>query len=415
VIGGLARRLREALRRFASKGVVSERDVEELLREIQRVLIGSDVEVGLVAELSRRIKERCLKEKPLPGMTLREHVLKIVYEELVKLVGRGGEIKIKKPLKIVLLGLYGSGKTTTAAKLGLWLKKRGIEPVLVSLDKERPAAYEQLKQLGEKIGLRAEREIPDASVIVDTAGRDALNEEMLREAERIVENVKPDEVLLVIPAEMGHKAKEEAEALKHLLTGVIITRFDGSAKGGGALSACAAAGVPVKFLGTGEKLEDFEVFRPERFISRLLGWGDLESLLEKVREAEIKITKEEIEELNMITFYKQLEAMTKLGPVDKLLQMIGLTDLDRKTVDELKTKLKKYKAIIDSMTKEERRKPEIINSSRIERIARGSGTTPKDVRELLKEFFLMKKMIKRLRKGKMRGLRGFRLPPGVKL
>ncbi len=411
MIGAVGSRLREAIRGFASRSAVDRKDVEALVRELQRVLIASDVDVRLVLDISKRIKERSLNEKPLSGMTLREHVLKIVYDELVKLLGEGKPLAVRKGMRIVLLGLYGSGKTTTAAKLGYWLKKRGVAPVLVSLDRERPAAFDQLSQLAGRIGLRVSRDLVEGSAVVDTTGRDALDESMLEDAREIVKQVDPDEVFLVVPAEMGHKAGQEAEALKDLITGVVITRMDGSAKGGGALSACSAAGVPVRFIGTGERVEDLEVFDPVRFVSRLLGWGDLQTLLEKVKEADVQITQDDLRNLNMQTFYRQLEAMTKIGPMDKILQMVGLTDLDRKTVDELKLKLKKYRAMIDSMTREERLKPEIINRSRIERIARGSGTSPRDVRSLLKEFFMMKKMLKRFGKGRIpaRFARGLKL------
>jgi len=414
VIGSLAARLRSAIRSFASRGA-SKKELENLIRELQRVLIASDVDVKLVSELSKRIREKA-KEKPLPGLTVKEHVLRVVYDELVRLVGEGSEIPVKRDVKMVLVGLFGSGKTTTAAKLGYWLKKRGITPTLASLDRDRPAAYEQLKQLGDRMGLETVREIPSPPCIVDTAGRDALDQKMLKEVREVVRKLKPHHVFLVVPAEMGHEAGKQAAAFGELLTAVIVTRMDGSAKGGGALSACASAGVPVAFIGTGERLDDFELFNPKRYVSRLLGWGDIEGLLEKAKEvqSEVKFDPRDLSTLNMLTFYKQMEALTKMGPFEKVLQMVGLTDLDKKTMEGLKAKLKKYKAIIDSMTREERLNPDILSRSRVERIAAGSGTSTSDVRGLLKEFNTMKKMLKGLRGGKLgkyalkKGLKGFK-------
>ena len=361
MIGNLASKLRLAIRAFAGKGHINEKELSSLIRELQRVLIASDVNVKLVSDLSKRIKERGLKEKPLPGLTVKEHVLRVVYDELVKLIGEGTEVSVKKDVKMVLLGLFGSGKTTTAGKLGYWLKKRGITPTLSSLDEDRPAAYDQLKQLGDKIDLKAVREIVPGPCIIDTAGRDALDKKMFKDAEAVVKKAKPHHVFLVVPAEMGHEAGKQAKAFGKLLTGVIITRMDGSAKGGGALSACAEAGVPVVFIGTGERMDDFEPFNPKRYVSRLLGWGDIEGLLEKAKEVQkdIAFDPRDLTSMNMITFYKQMEALTKMGPFEKVLQMVGLTDMDKGTMKDMKTKLKKYKSIIDSMTKKERLDPDI--------------------------------------------------------
>lgn len=424
MIGSLAAKLRSAIRSFAGKGRISEKELSELIRELQRVLIASDVNVKLVSELSKRIKERGLEEKPLPGLTVKEHVLRVVYDELVKLVGEGTEIPVKEDVKIVLVGLFGSGKTTTAGKMGYWLKKRGIAPTLSSLDRDRPAAYDQLKQLGDKIDLKAVREAVPGPCIIDTAGRDALDQKMLKDAGDVIKKVKPHHVFLVVPAEMGHEAGKQARAFGDLLTGVIITRMDGSAKGGGALSACVEAGVPVAFIGTGERMDDFELFNSKRYVSRLLGWGDIEGLLEKAQEVQKEVTFDprDLESLNMTTFYKQMEALTKMGPFEKMLQMVGLTDLDKGTVEDMKTKLKRYRCIIDSMTKKERLDPDIITKSRIDRIAAGSGTSANDVRGLLKEFNTMKKVLKRLKGGKldkrtlkkMKGMKGMKGLKGFK-
>ncbi len=394
-------RIGKALKELLRKGSIGRKEFEEFMKEVKRALLLADVDIKLVKEISRRIEERVFSEEKPKGVTTKQWLAKVVYEELVKLLGKGESIRIRKPLKIMLIGLYGSGKTTTAAKLGFWLKKHGLNPTLVSLDRERPAAFDQLKQLAESIGLKASREVEGDVAVIDTAGRNALSEEMVKEIKELVKEIEPDEVLLVIPAEMGRHAKEQAEAFREIITGVVITRFDGTAKGGGALAACAVADVPVKFLGVGEKVSDLEPFEPTRFVSRLLGWGDLKTLLEKVREAEISVKPKEIfEEFNMLTFYKQLEAMAKIGPVEKILQLMGLTELKKEEVEELKRKMKVYKAIIDSMTKQERLKPEIINRSRMERIAKGSGTSIEDVRALLNEYFMAKKFLKQVKRNR---------------
>ncbi|MBR9689703.1 MAG: signal recognition particle protein Srp19, partial [Candidatus Altiarchaeota archaeon] len=336
--------------------------------------------------------------------TVKEHVLRVVYDELVALVGEGTEIPIKNDVSIVLVGLYGSGKTTTAGKLGYWMKKRGINVTLSSLDRDRPAAYDQLNQLGKKMGLKTVKEMVKGPVIIDTAGRDALSKKMLADAEKTIKKSKPHHVFLVVPAEMGHEAGKQAEAFGDLITGVIITRMDGSAKGGGALSACAQAGAPIAFIGVGERVEDLELFDAKRYISKLLGWGDIKGLLEKAQEIQKDMGPmniSDLKNLNMVTFYSQMEALTKMGPLEKVLQMVGLTDLDKGTVGDMKTKLKRYKVMIDSMTQKERLDPDLLSQSRIDRIAKGSGTTSKQVRELLKEFNTMKKMVKGFSKGKM--------------
>ncbi len=420
MIGGIGRRLRDAIRSFVSKGVVSGRDADILLKELQRVLISSDVDVVTVSRMTRAIREKITGKKITAGLTLKEHVLRAVYEELAKILGAGAanEVDAGKSMRIVLVGIYGSGKTTTAAKLAYWLKKKKAEPILVSLDRDRPAAFDQLKQASKPLGVPVLKDLPKEpgaqkkALIVDTAGRDALDKKMLNAVAQVVEQVKPTEVLLVVPAEMGHIAGRQAEAMKDMLTGVIITRMDGSAKGGGALSACATAGVPVKFLGTGERIQDLEIFEPMGFVSRLLGWGDIKGLLEKVKETEIEVGPEDLapEKFNLFIFYKQLEGLGKLGPVEKILQMIGLTDLDKKTVGALQNKLKKYKIIMDSMTTQEKMNPDILSQSRLGRVAKGSGCELREVKAMMKEFNMMKKMFQKFRKGRLpKGFKGMNM------
>ncbi|MBR9679506.1 MAG: signal recognition particle protein Srp19 [Candidatus Altiarchaeota archaeon] len=400
MVAGFGKRLRDAVKKFAGKGGISEKDLDELLKEMQRALIASDVDPRTVIELSKQIRMKSLDEKPVSGTTLKEHVLKVFYDELTGIMGVGGEIKTKPDTRIVLVGLYGSGKTTTAAKLGYFLKKKGVHSVLVSLDRDRPAALEQLTQLGESIGLKTEKEIVKGAVIIDTAGRDALDKKLLESAKKIVKKAKPDEVLLVIPAEMGHETRKQAEAFKNIITGVVITKMEGTAKAGGALSACSSAGVPVKFIGIGERVADLEQFNPARYVSRLLGWGDLQTLIEKVKETGMEVKPKDLDKLTLTTFYQQIESMTKLGPLEKVFQMVGLTDLDKKTVADSKAKLKTYKSVINSMTPAERDEPDTVTRSRIDRIAKGSGVKAEEIKELLREFKKMRKMMRNLKRGR---------------
>ncbi len=399
ILGKVGKLLRDAAASFASVVSPGRRELEEFASKVRRALILSDVEPEVAKKLEKALVERAIKERP-PGMPLKDFALKVLYEELVGILGEGGGFKLKPKVKVILVGLYGSGKTTTAAKLGFWLKKRGVAPKLVCLDRDRPAAYEQLKQLAEKIGLEATAEIPRKEpFIIDTAGRDSVDEVLVEEIKTLKGNVDADEVLLVIPAEMGRKAAELAEAFKEAVTGIVITRLDGSARGGGALTAAYVAGVPVKFISYGETPQDFEEFEPKRFIGRLLGIPDFAALIERVKEAAEDFSEEDLRNFTLESFYKQLKMMTRVGPLEKILMLLGLSDVPEEEVEELKEKLKKYRAIIDSMTKEERRNPEIINASRIQRIARGSGTKPEEVRELLKEYFMARKMIKRFMGG----------------
>jgi len=392
---------------------VDESLLEEVIKDIQRELIKGDVDVKLVFELSERIRKRVKEEKAL---SKRELLIRAIYEELVSLLGEGRKIEIKeKPTKILLVGLFGSGKTTTCAKLAHYYKKKGYKVLMLALDKFRPAAEEQLRQLGEKIKVKVSGEIKDLEkydvVIADSAGRDALDKNLIKEIKRIKAKLKPQEILLVLSADIGQNAGIQAEKFHEALgiTGVIVTKMDGTAKGGGALTACAKTGSHVVFLGTGEKVEDLEVFEPKRFVSRLLGMGDLESILEKAREvmdekkAE-KVAKKMLSgEMNLLDLYEQLENLSKMGPLNKLVELIpGLSLAKIPKVEE--DKIKRFKHIMDSMTKEELEHPEILNSSRIRRIARGSGTSESEVRELIKQYNLMKRMMKGFRGRKMEKL-----------
>jgi len=422
---GFGKNISELVRKILTRTTVDAEAVEDLVKGLQRILLQTDVDVKLVFELSENIRRRCLKEKIPPGLTLREQVMKVVYEELVKLLGEEKAGLIGKK-RIMLLGLFGSGKTTTAGKLARYFQKQGLKPAMVCCDYHRPAAPEQLSQLGDKlhvpVHVSKEKNPYNAlkeglgkfnkydTIIIDTAGRDALDKKLAEELKKMDKICQPDEVLLVIPADIGRIGGKQAEEFNNLvgITGVVVTKMDGTAKGGGALSACSVTGAKVKFIGTGEKIENLEVYDPVRFVSRLLGLGDLQALLEKAKETELK--EEDVEKFlsgrfTLQDFYEQIGGMQKMGPLSNVMDMIpGLGHAipeDVLVVQE--EKMKKYKYIIDSMTKEERKDVDLIHSSRINRIAKGSGTSQKDVRDLVKQYNQTKKLMK-----KMGGVKGMK-------
>jgi signal recognition particle subunit SRP54 len=419
--------LRKALAKITGAAIVDEKVVAELVKELQRVLISNDVNVKLVFELSKRIQDRALKEKPAGGVGAREHVAKVVYDELVTLMGEKYEPRLEKQ-RILLLGLFGSGKTTSTAKLAKFYRDRGLSIGLICCDTYRPAAYEQVEQLAAKIGvpfygIKGEKDVKKIVngglehfkdkdvIIVDSSGRDAFDEELQEGLKEIKEAFKPDEKLLVVSADIGQIAKKQAEEFNKVvgITGVFVTKMDGSGKGGGALSSVAASGAKVAFIGTGEKLDDFEVFDAKKFVGRLLGFPDLEALLEKVKKAgmEQEVDAEKLlgEELTIESFYEQLKATKKLGPLKSVFQMMGMVDLPKELMEQSEEKLKKYEVIISSMTKQERKDVELVRKSkeRIDRIATGSGTKPEDIKELLSQFEKMKKFLNAFKKN--RGLR----------
>ena len=420
------------MKKLAGMTIIDEKVVKEVVKDIQRALIQSDVNIKLVLKLSKTIEDRSLKEEPPKGVTAKEHVIRIVYEELVKLLGENPvEIDItSKPYKILFVGLQGSGKTTTIAKLSRYLQKKGFNPAVVVSDTWRPAAYEQLRQLTEdmNVPLYGDPENPDALdlarkgleefkkqdiVIVDTAGRHKEEKDLLDEMEQISKVVNPDEVILVIDGTIGQQAREQAQAFSKTtdIGSIIITKLDGSAKGGGALSAVAEIGAPIKFIGTGEKLDDFEAFDPERFISRLLGMGDIKTLLEKAEEiAQEDVDMESMDHLlsgkfTLKDMYSQFEMMNKMGPMQQVMNMLpGMGGKLPKNASQVtEEKLDRYKIMMDSMTEYELTHPEVIKQSRVKRISRGAGVKNEDVKELLKYYNMTKKAIKGFGKRKMGG------------
>jgi signal recognition particle subunit SRP54 len=421
--------LYEALRKVFRAPVVDEATVKELVRDFQRALLQADVNVKLVLEISKRIENKALKENVPPGVSRREHVVKVIYEELTRFLGeKPAPLKIEpgKRNVLMLVGIQGSGKTTGAAKLARYFQKRGLRAALVCADTYRPGAYAQLQQLVKQANiptygdLETKDPVKTASkglkrfdnfdvTIIDTAGRHKEEKGLISEMKMLEKAIHPDEIILVIDGTIGQQAAVQAEAFHEAtpIGSIFVAKLDGSARGGGALSAVAAIGAPIKFISLGEKIGDVEPFVPSRFVGRLLGMGDLETLIEKVREAEVKVPEKKMRAIlsgkfTLTDMYEQMESMKSLGPFRRLLKMIpGLTyEIPEGTMEMAEDKLKKWKVIIESMTPEEREKPKICNSSRIRRVARGSGTSEKEVKELLKQHSMMKKMMKTLRRKK---------------
>jgi signal recognition particle subunit SRP54 len=405
---------------------IDDATLQELSREIQRTLLKADVPLDLVKTFTENAVRRIREEKPPAGIPPREYLIYILYDELVKLLGgeQPAEFKpTKKPHVILLLGVEGSGKTTTAAKLAKYLIKRGYKVGLVETDTIRPAAFDQLRQLAEKIGapFYGERDGRDAVeiakrgvqnfknldvVIVDTAGRHRNEEALLQEVKAIHDAVKPDEVMLVIDATVGKLAAAQAEAfMKYLpIHSVVITKMDSTARGGGALAAVAKTGARVKLIGVGEDVDELELFNPKKFVARVLGMGDLDALVEKIKavfEEEEVLQEIESGKLDLLTFKKQIDGLLKLGPLSKVFQLLpgGMAaKISEEQIELSQKNLKKWKAILSSMTTEELKNPEILNASRIRRIALGAGVTAKDVKEMLTVYENLKKMSKTLKR-----------------
>lgn len=429
VLDKLGSSMRETLSRIAKAMFVDERLINDLVKDIQRALLQADVNVKLVFALSQAIKKRALEEKVPSGISQKEYLITIVYEELTTFLGgEKSEIvidKTQKPFKIMTVGLYGSGKTTSIGKLAKYYANRGFKVATLGLDVHRPAAPLQLKQLSDTLKIacfidekekdplaiykKFEKEFAKYDILlIDTAGRDALSDALIEELKNVHSHVKPQETLLVISADIGQAAQKQAETFHSsgAITGVLVTKLDGTAKGGGSLSACAATKAPIKFIGVGEKLEDLESFNPKGFVGRLLGMGDLEALLEKAQEAIDQKTAEDMGkkllkgDFNFLDLYEQVQAMGKLGPLSKVAEMIpGFSGMKipKEMLQGQEDKLAKWKIIFQSCTKEELENPDIIARSRIERIAKGAGVSVADVRDLLKQYQQSKKIMKMMK------------------
>jgi len=422
VLDDLGDSLKGTLKKIANAVHIDSKLIKEVVRDIQRALLQADVNVKLVLELSKTIEKRALTEKPPAGMSNREHVIRIVYDELVSILGESRELSIKKQI-IMMVGLYGQGKTTTCGKLATYFKKKGLRPAVIAGDVHRPAAYEQLEQIATKVkvpfygdkkekdavrvvkdGLNKFKRTSDI-IIVDTSGRQKLEDNLIQEMKDIFKATKPDEKLLVIDATVGQQAGPQARAFNDTvdITGIVLTKMDGTAKGGGALSAAAEVGAPIVFIGTGEHAGDFEIFDPARFISRLLGMGDIKTLLEKAEEsfkgkdAEKTARRIMSGKFTLHDMYDQMDMLSGMGSLSKVAEMLPggfagkLKDAD---VDGTENKLQRFRVIMDSMTDEEMNDPTIIRSSRIKRIARGAGVENRQVKELLKYYNMTKRMMK---------------------
>lgn len=427
VLDDLGRSLRGALDRLHGSHRLSEADVKEIVKEIQRSLLSADVDVSLVMELSESIESRALDEEPPAGTSARDHVLRIVYEELVGLIGESTEIPLTDQT-ILLAGLQGSGKTTSSAKMAWWFSTKGLRPAIIQTDTFRPGAYEQSKEMAERaevdfygdpdgedpvtIATEGLEATADADIhLVDTAGRHALEDDLIDEIEAIDAAVDADMNLLVLDAAIGQGAKDQAREFDEAIgiDGVVISKLDGTAKGGGALTAVDETDASIAFLGSGEDVQDVERFEPSGFISRLLGMGDLKQLAERVERAMAETDAEEEEwepedllsgDFTLKDLRHQMNAMNRMGPLDQVMDMIpgiggGIMDqLPDDAMDMTQDRLHNYDVIMDSMTEEELENPRVVGQSRVERIARGSGTNEDAVRELLQHHRMMERTIK---------------------
>jgi signal recognition particle subunit SRP54 len=413
VLDSLGKSLRGVLQKIARGSTVDEALLAEVVRDIQRALLQADVNVQLALDLTQRVRRRATEEKPPAGASLRDFLVRIIYEEIRGILGKERAFELR-PKKILLAGLFGQGKTTTAAKLARYFQKKGVRVGLVAADVHRPAAVDQLEQLAKKVGAefyahrgetRAEVIVQEAlakfpahlAVIVDTAGRSGIDPELIEELKRVRSVLEPEETILVLDAAMGQAAGRSAEAFHKAvgLTGVILTKLDGSAKGGGALSAVAVSGAPILFIGTGEHLDELERFEPTRFVSRLLGMGDIQTLLERFEELSDKQAAETAAKnlmggrFTLRDMRAQLASLGEMGPFSKLMSMVpglGAAKVDEKQLNATQARLKRFQTILNSMTGEELDDPSLLKADRIHRVARGSGQRTNEVRALLKQY-----------------------------
>lgn len=440
----LTNRLQDVFDGLGRVGKLTEKDVDKVMREVRMALLEADVALPVVKDFVGRVKERAIGADVAKSLKPGQQVVKIVHEELLTTLGEGAKLNFSgstKPHVIMLVGLQGSGKTTTGAKLALFLRREGRSPFMIAADTYRPAAVDQLVTLAKQIqvpyyeegttakppdivtrGLKVAKEQNAAVVIVDTAGRLQIDETLMTELEEIKRRTQPAEILLVADSMTGQEAVHIAEGFNGRLgiTGLILTKIDGDARGGAALSMRAVTGVPIKFLGTSEKVDGFEAFSPDRLAQRILGMGDVMGLIEKAEaefdEAEaIKLQKKLMEnQFTLQDFLEQLQKIKRMGSITSLLGMIPGMNRFRDQIDEQQVdkRIRRVEAIINSMTKAERENPKVLNASRRKRIAAGSGVEVRDVNEVLKQFKDMQSMMSQVRKGKFPGMPGGGLPPG---
>jgi signal recognition particle subunit SRP54 len=432
----LSEKIGSIFKKLSSKGGLTEKDVDEALRQVRLALLEADVNLKVVKDFTAKVRERVLTQEVLKSLTPTQHVVKIVHEELTTILG-GGQSTLtpagRPPSVMMLVGLQGSGKTTTAAKLGLHMRRSGQAALLVAADTRRPAAIEQLVVLGKQLdlpvyaedqkakptdicshALQRARETASTWVIVDTQGRLHIDEALMKELQDVKKLLQPTEILLVVDAMTGQEAVRVAEEFhtKVGLTGLILTKMDGDARGGAALSIKSVTGVPIKFVGMGEKVDALEAYYPDRMASRILGMGDMLTLIEKAEKVVDEKWAKDMEKkirtasFTFEDFLEQLQQVKKMGSIGHLMEMIpGMSSMAKKLPEGMDEKqLKKVEAIVRSMTKEERQHPDLIDGSRRRRIAKGSGTTSQDVNQLLNQFRQVQKLMKQLDSGKAKRL-----------
>ncbi|MCL4355087.1 MAG: signal recognition particle protein [Nitrososphaerota archaeon] len=431
MLDSLREGLQSAVRKLVGANLVDERAVKEFVRDLQRALIQSDVNVRIALEVTERVQKRALEEKPPAGVTKKDQIVSILYEELARLLGGEGGLPLSKERTnvLVMLGVQGSGKTTTTAKLARLYSRRGFKVGVVAADTFRPGAVAQLKALAAASGVevysdekekdsvkiakagKAHFEGSKNMIIIDTAGRHKEEKGLLQEMKDVVSGVKPDATILVIDGTIGQQCYSQALAFHQAapVGGIVVTKLDGAAKGGGALAASAATGAKVFFIGAGERIDDLEEFVPTRFVGRLLGMGDLKALMDMVRESEVVVDEKMTQrvmsgKMTMNDLLVQFEQMKKFGSLKKILEHIpGFSgQVDAKELDKAEDRVKVYRSIIQSMTGDEKNNPETINASRLRRIAKGSGRSEKDVRELLSRYKQMKTLVKTSKGREMR-------------